>query len=200
MFDINMWNSRYSSDSYAYGKDPNDFLVEASAALQPGKILCLGEGEGRNAVFLAQKGHHVLAVDASEVGLKKAQQLASQRLVSIETHCENLEQFEIKPEFWDGIVSIFCHLPAKIRVPLHQHVVSGLKSGGIFIFESYSHQQLNYKTGGPRQQELLMDLVSLKKEINGLIVKHAVEIERDIHEGQFHNGKSAVVQMIAVKR
>ena len=54
-----MWDQRYSSDSYAYGTEPNDFLVESVGSLPKGKVLCLAEGEGRNAVWLAQQGREV---------------------------------------------------------------------------------------------------------------------------------------------
>ena len=67
-----MWNQRYSSETYAYGIDANDFLVSMIDRLPTGKILCLAEGEGRNAIWLAEHGNEVTAVDASEIGLQKA--------------------------------------------------------------------------------------------------------------------------------
>ena len=73
-----MWDQRYGGDAYFYGTEPNDFLREQAAVLPPGRALCLAEGEGRNAVHLAQLGHAVLAQDLSSVGLAKARQLAAQ--------------------------------------------------------------------------------------------------------------------------
>jgi len=67
-----MWDERYSSAGYAYGTEPNGFLVATASRLPAGRILCLGEGEGRNAVWLARQGYEVTAVDASRVGLQKA--------------------------------------------------------------------------------------------------------------------------------
>jgi len=67
-----MWEQRYSKPGFAYGTGPNDFLVESAALFKPGScILCLAEGEGRNAVYLAGQGHHVIAVDSSAVGPQK---------------------------------------------------------------------------------------------------------------------------------
>ncbi len=71
-----MWNERYSEAGFAYGTEPNDFLLENFSKLTKGKVLCLAEGEGRNAVFLATKGFDVTAVDLSEVGLEKTLSLA----------------------------------------------------------------------------------------------------------------------------
>ena len=54
-----MWDQRYAVDEYVYGTLPNDFLVSRVAALPRGRVLCLGEGEGRNAAWLAgTRGHH----------------------------------------------------------------------------------------------------------------------------------------------
>ncbi len=91
-----MWDQRYSSDSYAYGTEPNDFLVESVGSLPKGKVLCLAEGEGRNAVWLAQQGREVTAMDASEVGLQKARRLADARGVNITTVHADLVAFEIE--------------------------------------------------------------------------------------------------------
>jgi 2-polyprenyl-3-methyl-5-hydroxy-6-metoxy-1,4-benzoquinol methylase len=78
-----MWDERYNSAEYAFGTEPNDFLVSAVDRLPGGRILCLGEGEGRNAVWLAERGFDVTAVDASRVGLDKALRLAEDRRVTL---------------------------------------------------------------------------------------------------------------------
>ena len=64
-----MWDERYSAEEYAYGTEPNDFLAEYHHLIPSGKILCLADGEGRNAVYLARQGYEVTAVDSSAVGL-----------------------------------------------------------------------------------------------------------------------------------
>jgi SAM-dependent methyltransferase len=194
-----MWNERYSQPEYAFGKDPNDFLVEIVDQIPKGRVLCLAEGEGRNAVYLAQQGYQVTAVDASPVGLAKAQNLADEKSVAIETIVADLANFPIQPNFWDGIVSIFCHLPPLIRAQIHGKVGEGLRSGGVYVLEAYTPRQLEFKTGGPPNAELMMNLLTLKQELNGLEFKHAVELERDIQEGLFHQGYSAVVQILALK-
>lgn len=194
-----MWDERYNAEEYAYGKEPNDFLVEVIAQIPKGRVLCLAEGEGRNAVYLAEKGCRVVAVDSSAVGLEKARALASERGVTIETVAADLADFEIEPESWDAIVSIFCHLPPAIRKGLHKKAVCGLRSGGVFVLEAYTPRQLLLKTGGPPQEELMMELETLRTELNGLEFRHAVEVEREIHEGRYHRGRGAVVRVFGVK-
>jgi SAM-dependent methyltransferase len=163
-------------------------------------VLCLAEGEGRNAVFLAQQGFRPVAVDQSGVGLKKAAQLAAERGVRIETVVADLDGYRIEPGRWDGIVSIWCHLPAVLRTAVHRQVVGGLKIGGVFLLEAYTPAQLRYGTGGPRTADLLPTLADLRKELEGLELAHAIERERSVHEGGGHTGLSAVVQLVAYRR
>jgi len=118
--------------------------------LPAGKVLCLAEGERRNAVWLTRQSREVTAVDASEVGMEKARRLAPVRGVTITTVQADLADFEIEPQQWDLIVSIFCHLPRDLRADVHRRCVEGLRPGGMLLLEAYTPAQLEYKTGGPR--------------------------------------------------
>src|SRR4051812_10772257 len=108
-----MWDERYSDTDFVYGTEPNDFLAaNAEKYFAAGaEVLSLGEGEGRNAVFLARRGVRVTGVDGSAVGLAKAQKLAAQQGVTIETLVADLADFDLGVERWDGILSIWCHTP-----------------------------------------------------------------------------------------
>jgi SAM-dependent methyltransferase len=194
-----MWDQRYSSDGYVYGTEPNGFLVAASPRLRPGKVLCLGEGEGRNAVWLAAQGHEVTAVDSSGVGLDKAQRLAAERGVTIVTVQADLAAYEIEAEAWDGIVSIFCHLPAALRAQVHRRCVAGLRPGGVVLLEAYTPRQVGRGTGGPPTADFMMDAETLRSELTGLDFLELRECEREVHEGELHNGLGAVVQLVARK-
>jgi SAM-dependent methyltransferase len=193
------WNERYSGHIYVYGTIPNDFLVSVLKQIPIGPVLCLAEGEGRNAVFLAKQGYQVVAIDFFEQALAKTAALAKAQGVTIETHCLDLQTLEIVPNQWSGIVAIFAHLPAPIRSRLHQQVVAGLVPEGAFILEAYTPAQLEYKTGGPPVAELMMDLATLRSELTGLDLVIAQECTRNIHEGILHNGMSAVVQILGIK-
>ncbi|MCH8551143.1 MAG: class I SAM-dependent methyltransferase [Natronospirillum sp.] len=194
-----MWNERYSTQEYAYGKEPNDFLRRTADDILPGDVLCIGEGEGRNAVFLAQLGFNVTAVDLSEVGLAKAQRLAAERGVTITTIQADLADYVIEPGRWSAIVSIFCHLPPEIRLPLHRKVVAGLQPGGTLVYESYHPEQIERATGGPSDPALLPDLGQLREELSGLNMQCMQEMERPVSEGIYHQGDSMVVQIMAFK-
>ena len=191
-----MWDERYSQPGFAYGVEPNKFLASVAGNIPSGPVLCLGEGEGRNAVFLAGLGYRVVAVDQSAAGLAKARELADSRGVAIETIQADLAKFPIEPGAWAGIVSIFCHLPTTIRVPLLHGVISGLRPGGVFILEAYTPEQIGRDTGGPQDADLLVSLAALSANLAGLEFSHAVELERDVREGKYHTGRAAVVQVV----
>ena len=196
--DVRRWDSRYGGTDYYYGTEPNDFLREQSAAIVAGgRVLCLGEGEGRNAVFLAAQGHHVTALDQSAAGLAKAALLARERHVAIDTVRADLDDYVIAPAAWDAIVSIWCHVRAPLRRRLHRAVAGGLRPGGVFVLEAYTPAQLRLGTGGPTQPELLATLAELREELAGLEFVHGVERERIVSEGKKHVGLSAVVQVLA---
>lgn len=196
---MTIWDKRYSKLDYIYGKAPNDFLVQATRHIPQGPVLCLGDGEGRNGVYLAQQGFEVTSVDGSAIGLQKARQLATEAGVTITTKVIDLVDYVIQPQYWSGIVSIFCHLPPLAREAVHRDCVAGLAPGGVFVLEAYTPQQLSLKTGGPPTASLMMSLEMLEKELTGLEFWHGVELQREIHEGTMHNGLSAVVQVLALK-
>lgn len=198
-----MWDQRYSEDGFAYGTNPNDFLKSEYARIPSGgRVLCLAEGEGRNAIFLAKQGYDVTAIDQSAVGLEKAQKLAADHNVQLTTIVADLATYDLGHHCWDGIISISAHVPPTLRAQIHQQVVHSLKHKGVFILEAYTEQQL--KTSGiggppPHNKELFMSLKALRAELQGLEFLVAEEVIRHISEGKHHQGESAVVQVIAGK-
>ena len=194
-----MWDERYATDEYLYGTEANAFLTSVIDRIPPGRVLCLAEGEGRNAVWLAEQGRSVTAVDASPVGLDKARQLAAARGVYIDAVVADLADYPIPADHWDAIVSIFCHIRPDLRLDLHRRSVRGLRPGGVFVLEAYTPAQLLHRTGGPPNEAMLMTLAGLRQELAGLDFVHAVECEREVVEGRLHHGLGAVVQVVAVR-
>jgi cyclopropane fatty-acyl-phospholipid synthase-like methyltransferase len=194
------WNERFGEPGFMYGDQPNDFLKANALTLKPGgKILCLAEGEGRNAVYLATQGFDVTCVDFSESGLKKTQKLSESHGVSVCTVCADLHHFNIEHEAWDGIVMIFGHFNEGLRASLYERMRAGLKPGGTLLMEVYTKEQLSFGTGGPKSIEYLYD----KKELEAAFAEFSSvsiqEVTREIKEGAFHNGMSATVQVLCIK-
>lgn len=194
-----MWNERFAADGYAYGEEPNEFLAESMHVIPRGRVLCLAEGQGRNAVYLARQGYEVTAVDWSEAGLAKANQLAIKHGVNLTTELADLNAYKITPASWSGIIAIFAHLEPSLRQRIHGACVNGLVPGGVMILEAYSPEQLSYGTGGPKDPEMLMTRAGLIQEFAGLNILHAAELVRHVSEGRHHTGDAAVVQFIGQK-
>lgn len=191
------WDERYSTAEYVYGTEPNAFVASVADLIPAGgAVLCLAEGEGRNAAFLAERGHPVTAVDASPIGLSKARALADRRKVSLATQLADLASYAIAPGVWAGIVATFAHLPPPLRRRVHADVARGLQPGGVFILEAYTPRQVSYGTGGPKDSMLCMTLAELQDELAGLDLIIGREIERDVIEGTGHTGRGAVVQIL----
>lgn len=195
-----MWDERYSNEEYAYGTEPNGFLVQALLENGGGRALCLAEGEGRNAVYLAQRGYDVLAIDQSPVGLQKAQALAASRYVTIRTRACDLRNFVFQPASWDLIVAIWAHVPPDLRMSMHQGVASALRAGGLYIIEAYHPSNIGRGTGGPQDPELCIRASDLRAELPALEPIHLEELEREVEEGVYHHGIAAVTQAVFRKR
>ena len=162
-------------------------------------MLCLAEGEGRNAVFVAATGREVHSVDLTEAGVVKTRRLAQERGVSVNAVAADLATHDIGDERWGAVVSIFTHRPPHVRRDLHARVVAALRPGGVLLLEAYTPDQIGRGTGGPAVAEMTMSLDLLRGELQGLEFLHALETERVVVEGAGHTGVGAVVQVIARK-
>lgn len=193
------WDQRYTANPAGYGTDPNAFVRQVAGLIPDGPVLCLAEGQGRNAVYLAQLGHEVLAVDQSAVALRRAAELAAERGVQVRTLVADLADFTFAPAAWSGIVATYLHVPAELRRRVLAAAVAGLKPGGLFILEAFAVGQLGRGSGGPRSADLLLTTDLLREDLAGLELLQLQELERDLDEGPLHQGPSLVVQALGRK-
>ena len=193
------WDDRYSEEGFAFGTEANDFLRDSATALKIGDTLVLGDGEGRNGVFLAQQGHRVVTIDLSAVGVAKANNLAAERGTSIDARVADLADFDMGRDKWDNIVSIFCHVPSALRRQVHANVRAALRPGGRYLLESYNAANIGRGTGGPQIPDLTVELEELEADFVGWKFEVHRAVDRNIVEGKYHDGHSSTVQFIAVK-
>ncbi|CUS48875.1 MAG: Tellurite resistance protein TehB [Idiomarinaceae bacterium HL-53] len=195
---MNPWDERFKEESYFYGETPNDFIKKIANTIPPNShILCLAEGEGRNAVYLATLGHQVTALDISTEGLKKTELLAKKHNVGVETVHANLDEYVFSANAWNVIIAVFMHLPPLIRTKVFEAIPNALKRGGLFIGEFYRQEQLKFATGGPKDPQLLYSSDLIKTELSSLTFELINEVEREVVEGIGHTGHAAVLQIIA---
>ncbi|MGC1309349.1 MAG: class I SAM-dependent methyltransferase [Phormidesmis sp.] len=195
------WDKRYGEDGYAYGTLPNQFLVEQQHRLSPGmKALTVGDGEGRNGVWLSSQGLDVLSVDLSQVGLEKAQSLASQRQVKLQTQCVDLTAWDWPVTTYDVVVSIYVHFAPDVRARMHQAMLKSLNPGGLIILEAFNLEQLEYQaaydSGGPKKTEMLYSPELLKEDFSDGNVLELTETITTLDEGAYHAGKASVIRLV----
>ncbi|GAA3899209.1 class I SAM-dependent methyltransferase [Halomonas cibimaris] len=196
------WDTRFAGAEYAYGEQPNQFLQQALGELSPevaGRALCLAEGEGRNAAFLAELGYAVTAMDQSRVGLEKAQQLAAKRQVTLTTQQADLNDYVPPAESFDVVTMIWVHTPEAVRQKSYAIVKRGLKRGGYFILEGYLPAQATRDTGGPSNPDVMFTLQELQANFADFRFVVGRELTRNVEEGVYHTGVSDVLQVLAVR-
>lgn len=197
-----LWDARYEHPNYMFGYKPNDFLKQNEIMLRRGsRVLCIGDGEGRNGVWLAERGHQVTSVDISAVGVEKARLLAAERDVEIDAQVADLTDWVHTPaaqQPWDAVVSIFCHLPPGVRPGISQALVAALAPGGKLVLEAYTPAQLQLGTGGPPHESLMMTRERVLHDWAGLVLDVHL-VERRIFEGMGHQGLASVVQVLGQK-
>ncbi|MCX8010969.1 MAG: methyltransferase domain-containing protein [Ignavibacteria bacterium] len=196
------WNERFSSEEYVYGKNPNKFLEETfinKKDLFKSPVLLLGDGEGRNGVFLAQNNLDVTSLDFSEFAVEKIKRLAKEKNVKINLILSDALEFNFVENFWGTIISIFFHLESKDRKIIHDKIKFSLKSGGLFLLEAFSPRQLNFTSGGPKDVDLLYTSDELNKDFSSFEIMKCEEVETELDEGLLHQGKASVVRFIGRK-
>lgn len=196
------WNNKFADETYLYGKSPNRFVAEKAHLFKPNAhLLCLGEGEGRNATFLAGQGHKVTALDASDIGLEKAVSLAREKGLTIETIHADLSHWSFPPLCYDGVVSSYLHLPNPLRLSVFHGIAETLTDYGFFIGEFFSHDQLAFESGGPRNADLLYGLEEFEKLFAAKGLKTWKLSKEIVHldEGIGHKGDASVIRIVVQK-
>lgn len=194
-----MWDERYANETFVYGIEPNVFFKEELQKLEPGRLLLPAEGEGRNAVYAASQLWQVSAFDLSKEGRLKALELAGKNRLEIDYAIAGFEEFTSEEESYDCIALIYAHVPEDKRKHYHRLMMRYLKPGGILILEGFSKEQLGKKSGGPGQIGMLFSKDNLLDDFSDLEALKLQELEVELAEGEFHQGKASVVRYVGRK-
>jgi len=194
-----MWNDRFKTNEYVYGLEPNKAFKNFIEHLKPGKILLLGEGEGRNAVYAASIGWEVTAVDFSDEGKSKALQLAKNRNVKINYFVQDVLQYSPPEDYFDCIALVFLHMPSKEFYPFVKHLHSALTSQGQLFITGFHTDQLKYKSGGPKNEDWLLATETLSNELVQYQINRNEKLELELSQGQGHQGEGSIVVFHASK-
>ena len=195
------WEKRFSVQDYVFGTEPNAFLKSQALMLpKSGSALAVADGEGRNGVWLAERGLDVLSIDWSPTALAKAQALARRRGVTLRTVQADVVRWQWPIAQFDVVVAIFIQfLTPDERRQVFARMRDALKPGGLLLIEGYRPEQLNYKTGGPSLVENLYTRALLEGEFGSLSELRIAEHDSMTSEGTGHVGMAALIDLVGRK-
>jgi SAM-dependent methyltransferase len=175
------WDERYSYDGYTWKTEPNQFVAAELADLTPGRALDLAAGEGRNSVWLAERGWRLTAVDFSQVGLAKGRKLSATRGVQdglIDWVVADLRDYQPPAQAFDLVLIAYLHVGADLRAAVLARAAAALAPGGTLFIVGHDLSNLTEGTGGPQDPAVLYTPEALRAELPGLAVRRAERVRR----------------------
>ena len=161
------WNRRYADTELLWTARPNRFLVAETDSLRAGRALDLACGEGRNAVWLAERGWRTLGVDFSDVAIGKARELAAARGVECEWLVAELTGYEPEPDAFDLVILFYLQVSALERTPIVRRAAAAVAPGGTFLLVGHDLRNLDAGYGGPRDPGVLYRAEDVVADLDG---------------------------------
>jgi SAM-dependent methyltransferase len=174
------WDRRYETSELVWTASPNRFVVEELTGLEPGRALDLGTGEGRNAVWMAERGWRVTAVDFSPVGLAKAARLAEARGVAVDWVTFDLRDYRPPTATFDLVLVAYLHLRPLARAGVLQSAAEALAPGGTLLVVGHDATNLTEGVGGPQDPDVLYTPESIVADLRGLNIRRAERVRRPV--------------------
>ncbi|HKI93633.1 MAG TPA: class I SAM-dependent methyltransferase [Gaiellaceae bacterium] len=178
--DSETWNRRYAGRELIWTAEPNRFLVAEAGDLSPGRALDLACGEGRNAIWLAERGWRVTGVDFSEVALEKAGRLAASRGVEAEWIPADLLAYAPEPNVFDLVICFYLQVPAAERSAVVRAAATGVAPGGTFLLVAHDLANLEHGHGGPQEPAVLYTAEDVVADLDGLEIVKAERVDRPV--------------------
>lgn len=191
------WDERYDGHDYVFGHEPNVWMADNAELLKPGmRALLPGDGEGRNGVWLAQRGLDVTTVDASAVGIDKARRLAAERGVDLDIQIADLRDWDAPVAAFDVVISAFLHVGPDDRAGLHQKLAATLKPGGLLLLEGFTPDHLGIGKGGPKDTRMMFTEDRLRDDFaDRLDIEYLETLETELPASERHGGPAVVIRL-----
>ncbi|MCU0266627.1 MAG: class I SAM-dependent methyltransferase [Actinomycetia bacterium] len=179
------WNARYASREMVWSVGPNQFVAQVVAPLPAGRALDLAAGEGRNALWLAERGWRVTAVDFSEVALGRAGGLAAERLDrpdALELVPADLAEYLPPAAAFDLVLVVYLQVPAELRRTVLRRAADAVAPGGRLVVVTHDPDNLTRGYGGPGDPDVLYSAADVAADVAdcGLTVLRAEQVTRDV--------------------
>lgn len=194
------WNRRYAGTDFIWTVDANRFLISEMVGKATGRALDLASGEGRNAVWLAEQGWQVHAVDFSDVGIFKGRQLAQARQVleRIEFEVADLRDYRIARQY-DLVTLLYLQIPQHELVPILKRAACAVAPGGTLLVIGHDSANLTQGYGGPQHPEVLYTADQVVAALDAeLTIEKAWRVARPVPTGT--GVKSALDCLVRARR
>ena len=195
------WNAQFAGGDFRYGREPAAFVRTWMGGLDRGaRVLTIAEGEGRNAVWLAEQGYRVTAVEPTASGRDKALGLAAQRGVTLDWRSQRLEAFDWPTSSFDAALGCFFQFaPPAFRARILSGLGDCVRPGGQVFLHGFSTRQLGNSSGGPKVRDQLWTVPDILAAFPGWHVLRAEDYDAVLDEGEGHAGPAALVDVIVRK-
>ncbi|MBT8197638.1 MAG: class I SAM-dependent methyltransferase [Acidimicrobiia bacterium] len=189
------WDQRYRERQALWGDGPNRFLVEYAGGLTPGTALDLASGQGRNAIWLAENGHTVTAVELSGVATAQASQIAHDRGVDLELIHHDVFTWDPGDRHFDLVLLAYVQLPEDLRRQVHDLAMRVLSPAGRVLVIAHHRDNLTRGVGGPPMLEVLFTEEQLRSDFAGLEIEALDKVLRpvDLEDGSTANAIDVVL-------
>jgi SAM-dependent methyltransferase len=180
--DSTVWDRRYAEGELLWGGRPNRFLAQEVAGFSAGRAIELACGQGRNAVWLAERGWEVTGVDFSAVAVEQAGQLAAKRGVAVEWVVANLLDYRLEPQAYDLVLIFYLQVPADERRAIVGAAAAGVRAGGTFLLVGHDAENIEHGHGGPQNPAVLYSAEDVANDlaVTGLRIERAETVERPV--------------------
>ncbi len=174
------WDARYEAAELLWSAGPNRFLVAEVADLAPGRGLDVACGEGRNALWLAERGWDVIGVDFSPVAIAKAGKIAAKRGLQVAWQVADVREHRPQPRSQDLVVVMYLHLPWPDMTAALRAAVEGVAPGGVFLLVGHDRSNLEAGHGGPKDPAVLYTPEQIAGELSDLVIEKAELVRRRV--------------------
>lgn len=182
--DSQAWDERYAASAELVWTDQaNRFVVEELTARPPGRALDLAAGEGRNAVWLVERGWRVTAVDFSAVAAGRGRALAAVRGVTVEWVVADLLGYVPPAASYDLVLIAYLHLPPADLALVLTRAATALSGGGTLLVVGHDLANLTDGTGGPQDPAILYRPGTIVEALDGLHIRRADTARRPVRVG-----------------
>jgi len=188
------WNARYAERELIWSAEPNEFLVAETQELTPGRALDIGAGEGRNALWLAERGWQVTAVDFSDVAIAKGREGALHRGVEVEWVIADLQTYVPAERNFDLVIEFYIHIPEPWRPQIWRRAAGAVAEGGTLLIVGHDLSNLERGHGGPQDPAALFTPQDVVATIEGLDVLKAEQVVRHV------DGRVAIDALVRARR